>query len=137
MRQQIKCKKAKFWILEGVLFCKFIVGEYEKGFSDEFLDDYLNAITTLSDGKFFPLIIDLRELNEDCALSIVRTIATNSKIKSSVLSKSFVVNTYFIQLVLIVLRGIQDPEIPNKIFSSYSKAVAYSLSINQSFNAVS
>ncbi|MBP0905679.1 DUF7793 family protein [Mariniflexile gromovii] len=137
MNKQIKCKKAKFWLEDGVLFCKFISSECKKQFSEEFLEEYLRAITTLSDGMYYPLLVDLRQLNDHYALSVVRILAFNPEIKSEILSKSFVVNSYFVQVLLILLRGIQDPVIPNKIFTNYDSAFAYSLGINHNFNAVS
>ncbi|WP_308993204.1 hypothetical protein QLS71_008235 [Mariniflexile litorale] len=136
MVKQIKCKKAKFWLKEGVLFCRFIRGECKKEFSQEFLDEHIKAITTLSNGRYYPLLIDLRQLNENYAFSVVKIIANNPELKSVILSKSFVVNSCFVQFVLVVLKRIDDPVIPNKVFRNYDTAIEYSLETNHFFNAI-
>ncbi|MFD1161035.1 MULTISPECIES: DUF7793 family protein [Hwangdonia] len=137
MSNQIECNKAKFWLEEGILFCKFIKGNCTKEFSEDFLEEYINAINTLSGGSYLPLLIDLRDLKEKEAFSVTTIIANNTKLKSALLSKSFVVNSYYVQFILVVLRRIHDPIIPNKIFRNYERAIAYSLETNQTFNACS
>tara|TARA_R110002050_G_scaffold94765_2_gene197257 strand:+ start:126798 stop:127211 length:414 start_codon:yes stop_codon:yes gene_type:complete len=135
MSDQIKCRKAKFWLEDGVLFCEFILKECKNEFSEDFIEDYLNVIATLSDGRYFPLLIDLRQLNNNYAFSVVKILAKNPELKLAILSKSFVVNSFLIQFVFNVLKMVQDPIIPNKIFRSYKSAVKYSLETNYIFNA--
>lgn len=135
MGNHIKCRKAKFWLEEGILFCKFIKGYCKKEFREEFLEEYIIAITELSAGSYFPLLIDLRKLTEKEAFAVIKSIANNPELKSAILSKAFVVNSFFVQFTLLVLRRIHDPIIPNKIFTSYNNAIAYSLETNHLFNA--
>ncbi|XMO85049.1 hypothetical protein AAFN75_09645 [Algibacter sp. AS12] len=132
-----KCNKAKFWLDEGILFCKFERGECTKEFSEEFLEEYVNTITSISGGSYFPLLVDLRILKEKEAFTVIQVIANNLELKSAILSKAFVVNSYFIQLALVALRKIYDPIIPNKIFKNYNNAISYSLETNHFFNALS
>jgi hypothetical protein len=134
MSNLIKCKKAEFWLEEGVLFCEFIPEECKNDFKQEFIKDFLKSIATLSNGRYFPLLIDLRQLNDKLAFSVVKLLTKNPELKSLILSKSFVVNSFFLQFGLIVLKGVQNPIIPNKIFRSYENAVKYSLETNYIFN---
>jgi len=134
MSNLVKCKKAEFWLEEGVLFCELIPEKCKNDFEQDFIDDILKAIATLSNGRYFPLIIDLRQLNDKLAFSVVKLLTKNPELKSLILSKSFVVNSFFLQFVLIVLKGVQNPIIPNKIFRSYENAVKYSLETNYIFN---
>lgn len=134
MSNQIKCETAKFWIEDDVIFCKFIGKKCRKEFDEDFLEEYLKAIITLSNGKYFPLLIDLRELNDNYVFPVVRILAKHPDLKSAILSKSFVVNSCFLQFVLIALRRVHDSIIPNRIFTSYEKAIEYSLETNQIFN---
>ncbi|MEN3323282.1 hypothetical protein VP395_06055 [Mariniflexile soesokkakense] len=135
MGKHIKCRKAKFWLEEGILFCEFIPKECKKEFSEDFIEDYLEAIATLSNGRYFPMLIDVRQLSNAYALSVVKLLSKNSELKLAILSKSFVVNSFFLQFVLIVIKGFQDPVIPNKIFTRYENAINYSLKTNYIFNS--
>ena len=135
MSNQIKCRKAKFWLEDGILFCEFIPEECKNEFCDDFIEDYLYAVDTLSNGRYFPLLIDLRQLKDNFAFSVVKLLAKNPELKLAILSKSFVVNSFFLQLALIILKGVQDPVIPNKIFRSYVNAVKYSQETNYIFNS--
>lgn len=134
MSHIIRCRKAKFWIEDGVLYCKFIAKKCKNKFSDDFIEDYLDAITLLSNGRYYPLLIDLRKLNNNYAFSVIKILAKNPALKLAILSKSFVVKSYLIQFILIVLKVIQDPIIPNKVFRNYKKAVKYSQRTNFIFN---
>ena len=134
MGNKIKCRKAKFWLEDEILFCEFNSKKCKNEFNEDFIEDYLEAIATLSDGKYFPLLIDLRQLNSKYTFSVVKTLAKNSDLKSAILSKSFMIKSFFIQFKLIVMKIIQDPIIPNKVFRSYQKAVKYSLETNYIFN---
>ena len=134
MSNQIKCRRAKFWLDNGILFCEFIPKECKNEFSEDFIEDYLEAIATLSDGGYFPLLIDLRHLNNKYTFSVVKFLAKNPDLKSAILSKSFVIKSFLIQFILIVMKIVQDPIIPNKVFRSYQKAVKYSLETNYIFN---
>lgn len=135
MKRQIKCRKAKFWIEDGVLFCEFKNEKDKKKFNEDCLDEYIEAISTLSNDRYLPLIIDLRKLKDSYAFSIVHVLAKNPKLKSAILTKSFVVNSYFLQFLILVLRRGYDPIIPNKIFTSFERAIEYSLDTNYIFNA--
>lgn len=135
MSNQLICKKAKFWLKDGVLYCVFIPKECEDEFKTDFLEDFLKAVATLSKGSYFPLLIDLRQLKNANAFSVVKTLSKNPELKSAILSKSFVVNTFFLQVALIVFKRIYDPVIPNKIFKSYDNAIKYSLETNYIFNS--
>lgn len=135
MSSIIKCRKAKFWLEDGILFCEFIAKECKNEFSEDFIEDYLEVISSLSKGGYFPLLIDLRQLKNDYAFSVVKILAKNPELKSAILSKSFVVESFLLQFILIALKIVQDPIIPNKIFRNYNKAVKYSLETNYIFNA--
>ena len=135
MSNPIKCRKAKVWLEDGVLFCVFIPKECDIEFKDDFIEDFLKAIVLLSNGGYYPLLIDLRQLSNASAFSVVKILAKNPDLKSAILSKSFVVSSYFMQFMILVFKGIQDPVIPNKVFRSYENAIKYSLETNYVFNA--
>lgn len=135
MDKIIKCRKAKFWLNDGVLFCEFIPKQCKKEFNEDFLKDYLNAIDTLSNGRYFPLLIDLRKLDNSFVFPVVKVLSKNPELKSAILSKSFVVSSFLTQLEINLFKFIHDPIIPNKVFVSYKKAVNYSLKTNNIFNA--
>ena len=81
MSNQIKCRKAKFWLEDGILFCEFIPEECKNEFCDDFIEDYLYAVDTLSNGRYFPLLIDLRQLKDNFAFSVVKLLAKNPELK--------------------------------------------------------
>jgi hypothetical protein len=135
MDGQIKCKKAIFRIEDHVLYCEFISKKCSKEFKENHLEKYLKAIATMSNGRYYPLLIDLRDFNVAFIFSVVRVLAKNQELKSIILSKSFVVNSSFLQFVFILFMRINDPVIPNKIFTNYHKAIRYSLETNQVYNA--
>lgn len=134
MGNPIKCRKAKFWLEDGILFCEFITEECRNEFSEDFIEDFLKAIARLSNGGYFPMLIDLRQLNGKYVFSVVKLLSKNRELKLAILSKSFLVNSFLLQIGLIILKGIEDPVIPNKIFRSYENAVKYSLETNYIFN---
>lgn len=135
MNNPIKCRKAKFWLEDGVLFCVFIPKECDNEFKDDFIEDFLKAIALLSNGSYYPLLIDLRQLSNANAFSVVKILSKSPELKSAILSKSFVVNSYFMQFMILVCKRIHDPVIPNKVFKSYDNAIKYSLETNYVFNA--
>ena len=92
----MKCNNVEFWFEKGVLFCRFETGECQKVFNEEFLEEFLNTISTLSNGGYFPLLLDLRQLKRKYAFSLIKIIAQNPELKSALLSKSFVVNSYVV-----------------------------------------
>ena len=134
MGNQIKCRKAKFRLEGGILFCEFMPEECKNEFSEDFIEEFLNAIARLSNGGYYPMLIDLRQLNDKYAFSVVKLLSKNPELKLAILSKSFLVNSFLLQIGLIILKGVQDPVIPNKIFRSYESAVKYSLETNYFFN---
>ncbi|WP_100611021.1 DUF7793 family protein [Confluentibacter lentus] len=135
MCNKIKCKKAKFWIEDGVLICEFSDDNCIKKFSEYFSEEYLKAITKLSNGGYFPLLIDLRKLDKNYAFSIALILSKRPELKLAILSKSFVVNSYFLKFVLTIFGRIYDSIIPNRIFMNYNKAIEYSLETHQNFYA--
>ncbi|MEP3838138.1 MAG: hypothetical protein ABJM36_10840 [Algibacter sp.] len=137
MSKPIKCNKTIIWLEENILFCKFIGDECNNTkFSKDCLEEYIRVITEISDGSYFPLVIDLKQLKNNYALSVIKTMANHLEFRSAILSKSFVVNSFYVQFAFIASKVIQDPVAPNKVFLSYNKAVAFSLETNQSFNAL-
>ena len=134
MCNSVKCKKAKFWLEDGVLFCVFIPKECDNEFKEDFLEDFLNAVGLLSNGGYYPLLIDLRQLSNANAFTVVKILAKNPELKLAILSKSFVVNSFFMQFMILICKRIHDPVIPNKVFKSYENALKYSLETNYVFN---
>ncbi|WP_372754269.1 hypothetical protein [Mariniflexile sp.] len=134
MSEQILCRKAKFWFNEGVLFCEFIPHEADDHFSVHFLDDFLEAISTLSKDGHFPLVIDLRALKNKCALLAIELLSENPELNSFILSKSFVVSSCIMKLNVILFIMNQDSVIPNKVFTNLENAIKYSLETNCVFN---
>ncbi|SFC84836.1 hypothetical protein [Algibacter pectinivorans] len=137
MENNKKCNKAKFWLDQDILFCKFKKGQCTKKFREEFSEDYVKTISSLSGDSYFPLLVDLRALKAKQAFAVIQVIANNSELRSVILCKSFVVRSLYIRFVLLALGGIYDPIIPNKIYKNYNKAISYSLETNQFFNALS
>lgn len=117
-----------------VYYARFLHEECRNEFSEDFIEDFLKAIARLSNGGYFPMLIDLRQLNGKYVFSVVKLLSKNRELKLAILSKSFLVNSFLLQIGLIILKGIEDPVIPNKIFRSYENAVKYSLETNYIFN---
>lgn len=135
MTKQIQLDRVKFWRDNGVLFCKVQNSDNGQVIKKDNINDYIKAITTLSNGEYYPLLIDFRDVDNKDTISQVRLLANNTELKSVILSKSFVVNSAFMQFMLVVLHGIYDPIIPNKVFKNFENAFQYSVEINQIFNA--
>ncbi len=135
MTKQIQLDRVKFWIDNGVLFCKVQNSNNGQVIKKDNINDYVKAIAALSCGEYYPLLIDFRDVDNKDTIAQVRLLANNTELKSVILSKSFVVNSAFMQFMLVVLHGIYDPIIPNKVFKSFESAFQYSVEINQIFNA--
>ncbi|WP_372754255.1 hypothetical protein [Mariniflexile sp.] len=135
MSKKVKCGNAEFWLDSGVVFCRFMQKESVNNFNTENLKDYFSVIDKLSNGRYYPLVIDLRNLGDGYVFSVVKKLSRNLELKTIVLSKSFVVSSFATKFGLAIFNLIPDPIIPNRIFCSFEKAVHYSLKTNYIFNS--
>lgn len=89
-----------FWVDSNVIHCT-IGKEYE----DKILEDgvakiFANRITALSNGRYLPLLIDLREVGNLDAFRLFTIFSPPSLLDVSVLSTSFLVRSHALRIML-------------------------------------
>ncbi len=127
----------KFRVDQNIIFCNV-----SNDFNDKWLDKDLeeifsNTISKLSQGTHMPILINLRALDFYAGIKVFKFLSNNSKIKSIVLSETFLVNSYRLKLFLIVQNIMDLTIIPDAIFKNFQPAMQYCNKNNKMYNALS
>lgn len=135
MKNEIIFDNVKFWLNQDIIHCSFY-GKIDKQFLD-FEIEYIFAevITSLSNGSFKPILIDLTGVSNTNAFSLYKVISRNPQIKPYVISKSFLVKSFNIKLLFKLYNIGNDGVVPIKISTSFINAVQYSNEKYLEFNA--
>ncbi len=123
MNNLIEFDGIKFWVDQNIIYCE-LHKDFDfpslKGGISEIFD---NAITTLSNGKYFPILINLKELgNIDC-IKLFKFFSQNTLINTSVLSKAYVVRTIGLKSLLTIYAFVFSNVVPNKIYNDMDMAI--------------
>ena len=93
----------KFWVDQEVIYCQ-ILNDLTDLDDDNKIKDiehiFLNKIFMLSKDVHMPILIDLKELNFSNAIKVFKFLSKNTLIKSLVLSKTFLVDSYKLKILL-------------------------------------
>ncbi|NNC51111.1 MAG: hypothetical protein HKO01_11300 [Flaviramulus sp.] len=135
MGNEIVYDNVKFWLDHHVIHCRIKNNINEEFSKIEFEDLFIKIISTLTYGNYKPVLIDLTDLSYLNALSVFKTISRSIRIKSTVLSKTFLVQSIDLKLLLSLYNFGNDSVVPNKISTNYNVALKYSNETYEQFNA--
>lgn len=115
----------RFWVDQNIIYCE-LNEDFDfqslKGGVSEIFD---NAITSLSNGKYLPILINLKLVRNTDAIKLFKFFSQNSSINTSVLSKAFVVRTFGLQSLLTFCGVALSNIVPNKIYNDIDMAISY------------
>lgn len=135
MGNEIVYDSVKFWLDHHVIHCR-IKNNISKEFSEiEFEDLFVKIISSLTNVNYKPVLIDLTDLSYLNALSVFKTISRSLQIKSIVLSKTFLVQSIDLKLLLSLYNFGNNSVVPNKISTNYNGALKFSNETYEQFNA--
>ncbi|MFQ3238094.1 MAG: hypothetical protein ACI9NI_000369 [Olleya marilimosa] len=129
----------KFWVDQEVIYCQ-ILNDLTDLDDDNKIKDiehiFLNKIFMLSKDVHMPILIDLKELNFSNAIKVFKFLSKNTLIKSLVLSKTFLVNSYKLKILLNIQSFICNPALPDVIFKCNKSAIQYCIDDNRTYNSL-
>ncbi|MEL0645213.1 hypothetical protein V6251_12535 [Olleya sp. Ti.3.14] len=129
----------KFWVDQDVIYCKILNDLTDLDDSCKAKDIehiFLNKIFTLSKDVHMPILIDLRGLKFSSAIKSFTFLSKNTLIKSLVLSKTFLVNTYKLKMLLNIQSFVCNPALPDVIFKCNKSAIQYCIEDNKTYNSL-
>ena len=97
----IKLGCAKFWIDNEILFCEINNPDETQNLNEVTVDSYLNAISTLCEGKKMPFLIDLRNTRGAFLNTAAKKLAESSELAKLSLSEAFVENSLKVEILII------------------------------------
>ncbi|MBU2939169.1 hypothetical protein KO494_06420 [Lacinutrix sp. C3R15] len=126
-----------FSVDQNVIFCNVVRGFNEKYISKDLEDLFSVSISNLSSGEHLPILVDMENLNFYTSIKVFKFLSNNSKIKSIVLSETFLVNSYCLKVLLSFQNFIRITVIPDAVFKSFKSAFRYCDENNKMYNALS
>ncbi|WAC02316.1 hypothetical protein N7U66_00720 [Lacinutrix neustonica] len=127
----------KFWVDQNVIHCSIPSGFEANSLEMDLEAVFFNAISTLSNGKYLPLLIDMEAIEFSLSIKLFKFLSKNSLIKTVVLSKTFLVNSLILKAFLSLHNFTYDPVVPNTIFNDFSSAIKCCNKNVMVFNALS
>jgi anti-anti-sigma regulatory factor len=137
MKNEIIFDNVKFWLDQHIIHCSFNSKFDERFLEYEIEDLFIEVISSLSIGNFKPILIDLTEVTYLNSISLYKFLSRSTQIKSSVLSKSFLVRSMDLKILLSLYNFGSIEVVPNKICTNFNMAVNYCNEKHQMFNAAS
>ena len=136
MKKGMLIDDLSFWEDNNIIYCK-INSDFKANSIDESIEEiFYKAISILSRGKYMPVLIDMRLLNFSNSIKLFKFLTSNKDIKELVLSKTFLVDSYVLKLILVVYSFIYNPIIPDTIFKNIELAIKKCHKNNLVFNAL-
>ena len=129
-------EKIKFWVDGDILYCKLVNVCDEKKFNINIDQQFQEALYSICDGRFLPLIIDLTALNYSDSLTVIKQLALSKTLKYISLSEAILVNTFFIKCGIAFYKHCYDFTLPFKTFLNMKQAEKYCNETNQVFNII-
>lgn len=122
------------WIDQDIIHCVFKNDQdiYEIYSNLEII--FLNTIPILSKGKYMPLMIDLKHVQNKIAIKLFKSLSNNRLIEESVLSTTFLVRSFALKVFLDIYDFLNNAILPHKICVNYSSAVQHCDYKNKVFN---
>lgn len=136
MKGEILVGKFKFWVNSNIVHCRTLEDFDAINFDNNIQQAFLEAITSLSQDRYMPLLVDLQNLEFANAFKTFRFFIGNSEINKAILSKTFLVSTLPLNVLLSGYTFLREPFFPNTIFSDPKRALTNCTKISKMFNAI-
>lgn len=134
MEKIIILNKAKFWTdSRGILFCEFENSETYRTLEVDTVEKYEKAISTLSQGKPMPFLIDIRDNQGNFSTEAAKLFANSPVFKKIRISEAFVINSINTKLLINSYKRIYEPITPFEIFKDFEEALVYSTNSKKTF----
>ncbi|WP_452229745.1 MULTISPECIES: hypothetical protein [unclassified Lacinutrix] len=127
----------KFRVDQNIIFCNVFNDLNEKDLDNDLEEIFVQAISKLSRGTHMPILINLEALDFYTGIKAFRFLSNNSKIKSIVLSETFLVDSYRLKFFLMVQNIMDITIIPDAVFKNFQSAKLYCNKNNKMYNALS
>lgn len=136
MKNEIIIDNIKFWINQNIIYCKIDNDFKSDSIGVELEEIFSNAIQALSKGKYKPILINMTDVNFLLSIKLFRYLSNNVLIKTLVLSKTFLVNSFGLKILLFIYSLTTDPIVPNKVFKYNSLAIKHCNKKYMEFNVI-
>lgn len=136
MKRTLQMENVIFLIDQDIIYCKFKKCSNRKGVARDIDEVFHTAITSLTDGRYLPLLMDMRETNLLSSIRLFKHLAKSSKVKSTLLSKTFIANSIFSTIILNIYNLTFIHSIPVAICNRYNAALKCCKKHYKEFNAI-
>jgi len=134
MRNNIQFDGIKFWVDENIIHCILDNDFLQKNSYIDIQEVFYNGISILSNGKYLPILINLEHVGFSDSIKIFKFLSICSLIKSLVISKTFMVNTMSLKVILSIYNISSDPVVPNRVCRDLDAALKHCNKENVVFN---
>ena len=125
MEVNIKTENINFQIDQNIIYCEF-QNNFESQYSYSNIEIiFSNAIQTLSNDKYMPMLINLQQLNFRDSIRLFKFLSSNTAIKKVVLSTTFLVRSFGLKVFLDFYDFLNNTILPHKICINLSTAIKY------------
>ncbi|HLT53228.1 MAG TPA: hypothetical protein VKZ97_05040 [Flavobacteriaceae bacterium] len=136
MKDEILVGKFKFWVNSNIIHCRTLEDFDAIDFDKNIQQAFLETITSLSQDRYMPLMIDVQNLSFSNVFKTFRFFVGNSEINRVILSKTFLVNSLLLNTILTGYTFLKEPFFPITIFNNPKRALTNCTKINKVFNAI-
>jgi hypothetical protein len=134
MRNDIQFDGIKFWVDENIIHCTLDNDFLQKHSYIGIQEVFYNGISILSNGKYLPILINLEHVGFSDTIKIFKFLSICSLIKSLVISKTFMVDTMSLKVILSIYNISSDPVVPNRVCRDLDVALKHCKKENLVFN---
>ena len=118
MSKMIGFNNAIFWTDETeILYCEFSNTDPSLKLETDRVEAYIEAITSLCDGKAMPFLIDLKGTRGTFSISAAKLVAKNPDLMKLRISESYLINTIGVKLLIGFYKRLYDPITPFGVFN--------------------
>ncbi|NJB70368.1 hypothetical protein GGR42_000830 [Saonia flava] len=125
MENIIQFEGAAFWVDQNIIYCTIKRGFVFQSFNGKDIETIANIIKRLSNGKFLPMLINLKGLDNLEALKSFNLFSPCSLIGITVLSRSFVVKSFIIKMFLVLSSIVDGNAFWNHIYVRVEEATGF------------
>ena len=123
MKNEALKDSIEFWENQNIIYCKIKNNFNNKYIGLELEEAFSCAISNLSDGKYMPVLIRMPKTNFLASINLFRFLSKNQLIQTLVLSKTFLVQSKFLKVILCMYCFCMVPIVSNRVFNIYSTAI--------------
>lgn len=129
----------KFCVDQNVIYCK-VLNQFtdlnDKCQAKDLEHIFLNEIFRLSKDVHMPILFDLEDLNFSNTIKAFTFLSKNTLIKSLVLSKTFLVSSFKLKMLLNIHSFVCNPALPDVVFKDVESAKQYCIEDNKTYNSL-